>query len=207
MKHILGDLDPLAIGPKPGKKTKTAFAIPRSGGVFAYHKACRYLGATMTIQSGDPIPNATFTVMAPDGPQLRTTDQIFKGRKVVLFGVAGAFTPVCDKHHLPGFLDNLDQFKAQGVDEIAVTGVNDVFVMDAWAKSAGADGKITFLADGNGDFARAVGLSLDLNARGLGIRSQRYAMIVDNGVVRKINVEAAPGKVETSSAETLLTQL
>jgi glutaredoxin/glutathione-dependent peroxiredoxin len=108
---------------------------------------------------------------------------------------------------LPGFLDNLDQFKAQGVDEIAVTGVNDVFVMEAWAKSAGADGMISFLADGNGDFARALGLSLDLTARGLGIRSQRYAMIVDNGVVRKLNVEAAPGKVETSSAETLLNQL
>ena len=100
----------------------------------------------MTIQIGDPIPNATFTVMTPDGPQLRTTDQIFKGHKVVLIGVAGAFTPVCDKNHLPGFLDNLDQFKAQGVDEIAVTGVNDVFVMEAWAKSAGADGKISFLA-------------------------------------------------------------
>jgi glutaredoxin/glutathione-dependent peroxiredoxin len=161
----------------------------------------------MAIQIGDPIPNATFTVMAPDGPQPRTTDQIFKGHKVILFGVAGAFTPVCDKHHLPGFLDNLDRFKARGVDEIAVTGVNDVFVMEAWAKSAGAEGKITFLADGNGDFARALGLSLDLTARGLGIRSQRYAMIVDNGVVRKLNVEAAPGQVETSSAETLLKQL
>ena len=162
----------------------------------------------MAIQSGDPIPNATFTVMAPDGPQLRTTDQIFKGHKVVLFGVAGAFTPVCDKHHLPGFLDNLDRFKAQGVDEIALTGVNDVFVMEAWAISAPKPiSKITFLADGNGDFARALGLSLDLTARGLGIRSQRYAMIVDNGVVRKLNVEAAPGKVEASSAEALLTQL
>jgi peroxiredoxin len=161
----------------------------------------------MAIKSGDPIPDATFTVMMVDGPQLRTADQIFKGHKVVLFGVAGAFTPVCDKHHLPGFLDNLDQFKAHGVDEIAVTGVNDVFVMDAWAKSAGANGKITFLADGNGDFARALGLSLDLTARGLGTRSQRYAMIVDDGVVRKLNVEAVPGKVETSSAEALLTQL
>ncbi len=161
----------------------------------------------MAIQIGDPIPNATFTVMAPDGPQLRTTDQIFKGRKVVLFGVAGAFTPVCDKHHLRGFLDNLDQLKAQGVGEIAVTGVNDVFVMEAWAKSAGADGKITFLADGNGDFARALGLSFDLTARGLGIRSQRYAMVVDNGVVRKLNVETAPGNLEKSSAEALLKQL
>jgi glutaredoxin/glutathione-dependent peroxiredoxin len=161
----------------------------------------------MAVQSGDPIPNATFTVMTPDGPQLRTTDQIFTGHKVVLFGVAGAFTPVCDKHHLPGFLDNLDRFKAQGVDEIAVTAVNDVFVMEAWAKSAGAEGKITFLADGNGDFARVLGLSLDLTARGLGIRSQRYAMIVDDGVVRRLNVEAAPGKAETSSAEALLQEL
>jgi glutaredoxin/glutathione-dependent peroxiredoxin len=189
------------------KRQKPPLRLLDHGGVFADHKARSYLGATMAIQSGDPIPNATVTVMAPDGPQLRTTDQIFKGRKVVLFGVAGAFTPVCDKDHLPGFLDNLDQFKAQGVDEIAVTGVNDVFVMEAWAKSAGADGKISFLADGNGDFARALGLSLDLTARGLGIRSQRYAMIVDNGVVRKLNLEAAPGKVETSSAETLLKQL
>jgi glutaredoxin/glutathione-dependent peroxiredoxin len=161
----------------------------------------------MAIQSGDQIPDATFTVMTPDGPQLRTADQIFKARRVVLFGVAGAFTPLCDKHHLPGFLDNLDQFKAHGVDEIAVTSVNDVFVMDAWAKSAGANGKITFLADGNGDFARALGLSLDLTARGLGIRSQRYAMIVDDGVVRKLNVEDSPGKVEASSAEALFEDL
>jgi peroxiredoxin len=161
----------------------------------------------MSIQTGDPIPKATFTVMTADGPQLRTTDQIFKGRKVILFGVPGAFTPMCDKQHLPGFLGNIDEFKAQGIDEIAVTGVNDVFVLDAWAKSSGADGKISFLADGNGDFAKAIGLSLDLTDRALGIRSQRYSMIVDNGVVRKLNVEAGPGKVEASSAETLLKQL
>jgi glutaredoxin/glutathione-dependent peroxiredoxin len=159
------------------------------------------------IQSGDRIPEATFTVMTPDGPELRTTDQIFKNRKVVLFGVAGAFTPVCDQNHLPGFLGNIREFKAGGIDDIAVTSVNDVFVMDAWAKSAGANGKITFLADGNGDFARALGLSLDLTARGLGIRSQRYAMIVDDGVLRKLNVEASPGKVESSSAEALLKDL
>src|SRR6202047_505123 len=103
----------------------------------------------MAIKSGDPIPEATFTVMTPDGPELRTTDQIFKGRKVVLFGVAGAFTPVCDKNHLPGFLDNLDEFKAQGVDEIGVPGDNGFFVREAWKKGAGADGKISFLADGN----------------------------------------------------------
>jgi peroxiredoxin len=114
---------------------------------------------------------------------------------------------LCDKDHLPGFLGNVDEFKARGVDAIAVTGVNDVFVMDAWAKHAGAEGKIIFLADGNGDFARALGLTFDLTARGLGMRSQRYAMIVDNGIVRKLNVETAPGKVDTSSAETLLIHL
>ncbi|MCI0465726.1 MAG: peroxiredoxin [Beijerinckiaceae bacterium] len=161
----------------------------------------------MTIQSGDRIPKAAFTIMTPDGPELRTSDQIFKGRKVVLFGVPGAFTPLCDKQHLPGFLDNAGAFKARGIDDVAVTGVNDIFVMDAWAKSTGAVGKITFLADGNGDFARALGLTLDLTARGLGIRSQRYAMIVDDGVVQKLNLETSPGKVETSSAQALLNQL
>jgi glutaredoxin/glutathione-dependent peroxiredoxin len=164
-------------------------------------------GAAMTIQAGDPLPKANFTVMTEDGPQVRTTDQIFQGRKVVLFGVPGAFTPLCDKNHLPGFLASIDEFRARGIDDIAVTSVNDVFVMDAWAKHAGAEGKILFLADGNGDFARAIGLSLDLTARGLGQRSQRYAMMADNGIVRKLNPETASGKVETSSAEALLKQL
>lgn len=161
----------------------------------------------MTIQNGDPLPEANFTVMTGDGPQVRTTNEIFKGRKVVLFGVPGAFTPLCDKSHLPGFLSHTEDFKANGIDAIAVTSVNDVFVMDAWAKHAGAEGKIIFLADGNGDFARALGLTLDLTARGLGVRSQRYAMLVDDAVVRKFNIETVPGKVETSSAEALLKQL
>jgi peroxiredoxin len=161
----------------------------------------------MAIQTGDPLPEANFTVMTESGPEVWSTDQIFRDRTVVLFGVPGAFTPLCDKSHLPGFLGNIDEFKAHGVDAIAVTGVNDVFVMDAWAKHAGAEGKIIFLADGNGDFARALGLSLDLTARGLGLRSQRYVMLVDNGVVRKLNIETAAGKVDTSSAEALLKQL
>ena len=161
----------------------------------------------MAVQNGDSLPQANFTVMTENGPEVQTTDQIFQGRKVVLFGVPGAFTPLCDKSHLPGFLGNIDEFRARGIDAIAVTSVNDVFVMDAWAKHAGAEGKIIFLADGNGDFARALGLTLDLTARGLGLRSQRYAMLVDNGVLRKLNVETAAGKVETSSAETLLKQL
>jgi glutaredoxin/glutathione-dependent peroxiredoxin len=161
----------------------------------------------MAIKIGDTIPKATFTVMTPGGPQPRTTDQIFNGKRVVLFGVPGAFTPVCGGQHLPGFLKDFEKFKAHGIDAIAVTGVNDVFVMDAWAISTGADGKILFLADGNGDFARALGLSADLSALALGVRSQRYSMIVDNGVVQKLNVEASPGLHAVSSAEALLKQL
>lgn len=161
----------------------------------------------MSIKPGDPLPAASFTVMTDDGPGLRTSDEIFKGRKVALFGVPGAFTPTCSKSHLPGFLEKLDEIKARGVDEVAVTSVNDVFVMDAWAQSANAGKKIAFLADGNGDFAKALGLSLDLTERGLGVRSQRYSMLVDNGIVRKLNVEPSPGKAEVASAENLLAQL
>jgi peroxiredoxin len=119
----------------------------------------------MTVKNGDPLPKANFTVMTQDGPEARTTDQIFQGRKVVLFGVPGAFTPLCDKQHLPGFLAHTDEFRARGIDAIAVTSVNDVFVMDAWAKSAGAEDKIVFLADGNGDFARAWAYTRSHHAR------------------------------------------
>jgi peroxiredoxin len=161
----------------------------------------------VTIEIGDPLPKATFTVMTPEGPRLRSGDEIFKGRKVVLFGVPGAFTPTCSASHLPGFRDAFDAFRAKGIDEIAVTSVNDVFVMDAWVSQAGAKDKVTFLADGNADFARALGLTLDLTERGLGIRSQRYAMLVDDGVVRKLNIEAASGQLQSSSAEVLLTQI
>ena len=125
----------------------------------------------------------------------------------MLFGVPGAFTPTCDRNHLPGFVNKSDEILGKGIDEIAVTGVNDVFVMDAWAKHSGAQGKITFLADGAAQFARAIGLSLDLSERGLGMRSQRYAMLVDDGVVRKLNIEEAPGKAEVSGADALLKAL
>lgn len=161
----------------------------------------------MTIEAGDKLPQATFRVMTPDGPAAKTTDEIFKGRKVVLFGVPGAFTPTCHRNHLPGFLAKAGEIKAKGVDAIAVTGVNDVFVMDAWAKSTGGQGQIEFLSDGNGDFARAVGLSLDGSGFGLGLRSQRYAMVVDDGVVTVLNVEDAPSKADVSSAEKLLEEL
>jgi glutaredoxin/glutathione-dependent peroxiredoxin len=160
----------------------------------------------MAIKVGDHIPNASFTVMTPEGPKPKTTDDIFKGKKVVLFAVPGAFTPTCSKNHLPGFVTHGDAIKAKGVDTIAVTGVNDVFVMDAWKKASGAE-KIEFLADGSAAFAKAIGLSVDLGERGLGTRSQRYSMLVDDGVVKKLNVEEAPGKAEASGADNLLKQL
>jgi glutaredoxin/glutathione-dependent peroxiredoxin len=160
----------------------------------------------MAIKVGDRIPNASFTVMTADGPKPKTTDDIFKGKKVVLFAVPGAFTPTCSKAHLPGFVAQADAIKAKGIDTIAVTGVNDVFVMDAWKKASNAD-KIEFLADGSANFAKAIGLSMDLGERGLGTRSQRYSMLVEDGVVKKLNVEEGPGKAEASGADNLLKQL
>ena len=160
----------------------------------------------MAIKVGDRLPSATFMTMTADGPKPQTTDDIFKGKRVVLFAVPGAFTPTCHKNHLPGFLTNADAIKGKGIDTIAVTGVNDVFVMDAWKEKSGAAGKIEFLADGNGDFAKAVGLIMDGSGFGLGVRSQRYSMLVDDGVVKALNVEA-PGKFEVSDADTMLKQL
>jgi len=157
----------------------------------------------MTIQIGDRLPQATFRVMTPDGPAPRTTDDIFKDRKVVLVAVPGAFTPTCHRNHLPGYVQKAQEIKAKGVDAIAVTSVNDVFVMDAWAKASGADG-LEFLADGNGDFAKAVGLAMDGTSFGLGVRSKRYAMVVDDGVLQALNLEDAPSKADVSGAENLL---
>jgi peroxiredoxin len=162
----------------------------------------------MTIKVGDPLPQTTFRVMTPDGPKPKTTDDVFKGRKVVLVAVPGAFTPTCHRNHLPGYVQNASAIKAKGVDAIVVTAVNDVFVMDAWAKASGAgEGQIEFISDGNGDFAKALGLSMDGSGFGLGTRSQRYSMVVDDGVVRSINVEDAPGKADISGADNLLKSL
>jgi len=161
----------------------------------------------MPIKVGDRLPNATFRVMTPDGPAPKTTDEIFKGKKVVLFAVPGAFTPTCHNNHLPGFVKNAAAIKAKGVDTIAVTGVNDVFVMSAWQKAACPDGSVEFLADGSADFAKALGLTADLTARGLGLRSARYAMLVQDGVVKALNVEDAPGKAEVSGADNLMKTL
>ncbi|MFL9827766.1 peroxiredoxin [Rhodoplanes sp. SY1] len=158
----------------------------------------------MPITVGDRIPEAKFRVITAEGPAWVSTDEIFKGKTVVLFAVPGAFTPTCSNNHLPGFLRHADAIKAKGVDTIAVTSVNDVFVMEAWKKASGAEGKIEFLADGNGDFAKAVELTIDISAGGLGVRSKRYAMLVEDGVVKKLTVEQETGKAELSSADALL---
>ncbi|NMD09143.1 MAG: peroxiredoxin [Phyllobacteriaceae bacterium] len=160
----------------------------------------------MTIKIGDRLPQVEFNTMTPDGQQKVSTDVVFAGRKVVLFAVPGAFTPTCSMNHLPGFVTSFDEIKSKGVDAIVCTSVNDVHVMNAWAKHSGADGKIMMLADGNADFAKAVGLEKDLAVAGMGLRSSRYSMIVDNGVVKALNVEDKSG-VNVSGAETILEQL
>jgi len=158
------------------------------------------------ISSGELLPEAQFTSHNADGQIKLTVDQIFADKKVVLFGVPGAFTPTCSMNHLPGFLEHFDAIKSKGVDTIACTSVNDGHVMKAWAKASGGDGKIIFLADGNGTFAKACGLEIDLNVSGMGVRSRRYSMIVENGVVKALNVEVKSG-VNVSGAETILAQL
>ena len=150
----------------------------------------------MTIQVGDKIPSATLKQMTPEGPKDITTDELFRGKKVALFAVPGAFTPACSQRHLPGYVDKAADIKAKGVDEIVCVAVNDVFVMTAWGKEQRAEGKVRMLADGSGDFVRALGLELDLSKMGLGTRSKRYSMLVDNGVVKSLNVEQQPGQVE-----------
>lgn len=159
----------------------------------------------MTIKVGDKIPAATLAHMTGDGPEELSTDAIFKGKKVVLFAVPGAFTPTCSAAHLPGYVSQADKFSAKGVDTIACVSVNDPFVMGAWGDAQNAE-NILMLADGSGLFTKALGLELDLIERGLGVRSQRYAMIVDDGVVTQLNVEPSPA-LEVSDAETMLKAL
>lgn len=158
----------------------------------------------MAIQVGDRLPDATFKITTADGPAETTTSDVFAGKKAILFAVPGAFTPTCHKNHLPGFLENLSTFKAKGIDTIAVVSVNDVFVMDAWASATGGKGKIVFLADGSADFTKSIGLELDATAGGLGIRSKRYAMVVEDGVVKALNIEDQPGQAVASGAAALL---
>jgi len=160
----------------------------------------------MSIRVGDTIPSMKLMAATAEGPKEISTDDIFKGKKVVLFAVPGAFTPTCSIKHLPGFVQNADAIKAKGVDAIVCIAVNDVFVMDAWAKDQGVAGKLIMLADGSGDFAKALGLELDLKARGLGIRSQRYALVAQDGKVTHLAVEP-PGGFEVSKAESILSVL
>jgi peroxiredoxin len=158
----------------------------------------------MTIKVGERLPQSTFMVMGAEGPQPVTTAEVFGGKKVALFGVPGAYTPTCHTQHLPGFVAKYPELKHKGIETIACTAVNDIFVLTQWSKDCGAEGKITMLADGNGEFATKIGLQLDLSRRGLGMRSQRYSMIVDDGVVKVLNIEGAPSQHDKSSAAELL---
>ena len=157
----------------------------------------------MAIKVGDKVPAAKLQIKTKDGVQTKTTDELFGGKKVVLFALPGAFTPTCSAKHLPGFVNNFQAIKAKGVDAIACLSVNDAFVMDAWGKDQNVEDKVMMLADGNADFTKAVGLTMDGTGYGMGTRSQRYAMVIDKGVITALNVEA-PGAFEVSSAESIL---
>ena len=159
----------------------------------------------MTIKAGETMPTGSFKMIGKDGMATVSTDELFKGRKVVLFSVPGAFTPTCDAKHLPGFVNHAAEFKAKGYT-VECMAVNDAFVMGAWGKASNTDDKVLMLADGNGDYSRALGLELDGRGFGMGMRGQRFAIVVDNGVANHVNIEA-PGKFEVSAAEYLLQQL
>ena len=160
----------------------------------------------MTIQVGDRLPSATLTTMTAEGPKPLTTSELCEGKKVVLFAVPGAFTPTCSVQHLPGYVDNAQSLKDKGVDTVACVSVNDPFVMGAWGKDREVGEDLMMLSDGNGDFTAAIGLEMDGSGFGLGTRSQRYAMIIDDGVVSTLNVESGPG-LDVSSAEKILSEL
>ena len=160
----------------------------------------------MAIKAGDKMPAGTFKTKTKDGIQDVTTEQLFKGKTVVLFSVPGAFTPTCSAKHLPGFVEKADEILAKGIDEIACTAANDAFVMTAWGKSAGVAGHVTMLADGNAEFPKALGLDADMSAYGMGTRGKRFSMVVNDGVVEQLNVEA-PGEFRVSTAEYMLETL
>ncbi len=161
----------------------------------------------MAIKVGDKLPDVSFTTMTAEGPKPMTTAEIFGGKKIALFAVPGAYTPTCHKQHMPGFVERAAELKAKGYDAVACTSANDIFVLSAWATDSGADGKVMMLADGSADFAKKIGLEIDLTARGMGVRSKRYSMAVDNGVVKILNVEEAPPHHDKSSAATLCSMI
>ena len=160
----------------------------------------------MPITVGDRLPNATFRVMTDTGPQAKTVDEIFRGKTVAIFAVPGAFTPTCSNLHMPSFLSNIDAIRAKGVNTVAVTAVNDIFVLEAWRNATGAGNKIDFLADGNAAFANAIGMAFD-SGPGMGTRSKRYSMLVEDGIVKTVNLEDSLGKCSISGGQTLLEQL
>ncbi len=161
----------------------------------------------MTIKVGDKIPDTKFRVMTAEGPGWKSTDEVFKGKTVALFAVPGAFTGTCHKMHMPSITLNANAIKAKGVNTIAVTSVNDVFVMQAWKRDTDSKDQVEFLADGSADFAKAIGMDADFSAGGMGVRSKRYSMLIEDGVVKKLNLEEKPGTVEVSGGDTLLGQL
>ncbi len=160
----------------------------------------------MSLKTGDRMPAGQFTTMGGNGPETLSTDELFSGKKVVLFCVPGAFTPTCSAKHLPGYIAQADAFRSKGVDTIACMAVNDVFVMDAWGKASGAGDNVLMLADGNGNYVRELGLELDGTGFGMGTRGQRFSAVVDDGVVTHLNVDA-PGQFDVSSASSTLAQL
>ena len=160
----------------------------------------------MTIKVGDKIPSVNLNIMTKDGPGGISTDDIFKGKKVAIFGVPGAFTPTCSAKHLPGFVQNADALKKKGINSIVCLSVNDAFVMGAWGKDQKVGDKVMMVADGSAKFTKAAGLELDLNERGLGLRCQRFSMVVKNGVVKKLHIDA-PGTFEKTSAEVMLGEI
>lgn len=160
----------------------------------------------MSIRIGDALPMATLREITSDGPTPRTVAELTRGKRVIIIGLPGAFTPTCSGKHIPGFLEYYPKLKAKAVDEILCVSVNDAFVMDAWAKALGAQGKVRMLGDGNGDFTKALGLDIDLSANGMGLRSRRYAMLAENGIVKALNLDE-PGKFEVSDACTVFGQL
>ena len=157
----------------------------------------------MTIKVGDRLPDSTFMTMSADGPKPAKTAEVFGGKKVALFAVPGAYTPTCHKQHMAGFVENYDELKKKKFDVVACTSTNDIFVLTNWAKDSKADGKILMLADGSAEFAKKIGLDIDLSARGMGVRSKRYSMIVEDGVVKSLNVDDAPPSHDKSSATML----
>ena len=160
----------------------------------------------MTIKVGDKMPAGTLTLATKDGPQKVSAEDFFKGKKVALFSVPGAFTPTCDAKHLPGFVEKADEFKAKGINAVACMSVNDAFVMKAWGKAQNVEGKVQMIADGNAEYTKALGLEMDASGFGMGTRGQRFSLLVDDGVVKQVNVEAK-GEFKVSSADYLLAQL